>query len=187
MVMLLDTSASYPAPHQIAWQKIQKDWKRPPNPRSTDRASRSILWRLGSSLSIIRWALAKEMRGLGRSFIRWARRYPDVIPTKLDELGVPLHEALIGRLNAGALRSYRLRPLDCHGVLFRADPRDERAARALDGSLGWENLFNRGLEIIPVTGDHVTMVRQPPHNLTLGREMSKLMDRSCDRRDSPAR
>ncbi len=178
MVILLDTSARYPAPHQVAWQKLHKDWKRAPNPRSTDRASQSIVCRLGSSLSIIRWALTKEMRGLGRRFVRWLRD-PGVIPTRLDELGIPLHEALIGRLNAGALRFYRLRRLDCHGVLFRADPRDERPARALDGSLGWDNLFSRGLEIIPVTGDHVAMVRQPPHDLTLGREMSKLLNRSC--------
>ena len=186
MVILLDTLARYPAPHQVAWQKLQEDWTRASNPGSTDRTLKSITSRLGSSWRIIQWMLAKEMEGFGRWFLQAVLRDPGVITTRLDELGMPLHEALIRRLDAGALRSYRLRRLDCHGVLFRADPRDERPARALDGSLGWDNLFSRGLEIIQVTGDHVTMVRQPPHDLTLGREMGKLLDRSCDRSNSPA-
>ena len=133
MVILLDTSATYPAPHQVAWQKLQKDWMRGPNPRSTDRTSQSIASRLGSSWSIIRWMLVKEMKRLGSRSIRWVRRDQGAISTRLDQLGVPLHEALIGRLNAGGLRSYRLRRLDCRGALFSGRSK----GRETCPSLGW--------------------------------------------------
>ena len=60
----------------------------------------------------------------------------------------------IERVYARAIRSYRLRPLDCRGVLFRANLERESLARAMDGSLGWDELFAKGLEIKQVSGDH---------------------------------
>ena len=72
MVILLDTQAKYPAPHQVAWQKLQKDWTRELNQRSTDRTSQTIASRLGGSWSIIQWMLAKgnEAVGAPRSYRR---------------------------------------------------------------------------------------------------------------------
>ena len=78
-------------------------------------------------------------------------RYPT---TKLDDDGVPWHFAFLQRVYTKAIRSYRLRPLDCRGVLFRANPERESLARAVDGSLGWDKLFAKGLEIKKVSGDH---------------------------------
>ena len=173
MVILLDTQAKYPTPHQVAWQRLQKDWRRAPHLPLTDRTSQSIASRLGSSWSIIRWMLVMEMRGL----VRRVLRDPGELTTRLDDLGMPWPWELIERVYSNALRSYRLRCLDCRGFLFRADPWDERPARTLDGSLGWDNLFGGGLEIIQMTGDHFTMMRQEPHDLTLARAMSKLLDR----------
>jgi thioesterase domain-containing protein len=178
MVILLDAQAKYPAPHEVAWQKLQKDWKPEPNQRSTDRASQTFASRLGGSLSIIQWMLVKEMKQLGRPMLRAITGDLGPLTPRFDDLGVPMHWALVERVYANALRTYRLRRLDCRGVLFRADLVEERPARALDGSLGWANLFARGLEIIQVPGDHLTMFQQKSNLLTLAREMSNLLNRS---------
>ncbi len=51
----------------------------------------------------------------------------------------------------------------------------EKVVRALDDSLVWKNLFTRGLEIISVVGDHLSMIRE--HNPTLAREMNEVLQR----------
>ena len=78
-------------------------------------------------------------------------RYPT---TKLDDDGVPWQFAFLERVYAEAIRSYRLRPLDCRGVLFRANSERESLARTVDRSLGWNELFAKGLEIKQMSGDH---------------------------------
>jgi thioesterase domain-containing protein len=172
MVMLLDTQTRYPAPHQVAWQQLQKDWGRAPDARSTDQTSQSIAFRLRRSWSMIRWMLVKEMRGLARRVLR----YRGELTMRLDDLGIPWHWELMARVYLNAVRSYRLCCLDSRGILFRAEPDDESPARTLDETLGWDNLFKGGLDIVQVTGNHVTMTRQKPHDRTLARAMSKILD-----------
>jgi thioesterase domain-containing protein len=172
MVMLLDTETTDLAPHQVAWQLLQKDWGRAPDLCLTDRTSRSIASRLRSSWSIIRWMLVKEMRGLGRRIVRDR----GVLTTKLDDLGIPWHWGLLKLVFSNVLRSYRMRCLDCRGFLFRSESEDESPGRTLDDSLGWSNLFKKGLEIVQVTGNHETITRAP-HDRTLARAMSEILDR----------
>jgi thioesterase domain-containing protein len=171
MVLLLDTETKDPAPHQVAWQQLQKDWGRAPDLRLTDRTLRSLSSRLRTSWSVIRWMLVKEMKEL------WHRILRDrgVLTTKLDDLGIPWHWKLTMRVYSNVLKSYRLRCLDCRGVLFRS-VEDESPARTLDDNLGWNNQFKRGLEIVQVTGNHDTMT-QEPHDRTLARAMSKVLNR----------
>jgi thioesterase domain-containing protein len=179
MVILLDSQTKYPPPHRVAWEKLRNDWKRSPKGRSTDRTSQSIGSRLRGSWPIIRWMLVKEIKRLGRYFLQAVLRDPGQITSKRDEQGKPLHFGLILRVWLNAAESYRLRPLDCRGVLFRADPKEEAPARALDGSLGWNGLFSRGLEIISIPGDHITILRHEQHSLTLARKMNELLNRFC--------
>jgi thioesterase domain-containing protein len=169
LVVLLDTETKDPAPHQVAWQQLQKDWG--PDLHLTDRTSRSIASRLRSSWSAIRWMLVKAMKGLGHRILRDR----GVLTTKLDDLGVPWHWKLTMRVYSNVLKSYRLRCLDCRGVLFRS-VEDESPARTLDDNLGWNNQFKRGLEIVQITGNHVTMTREP-HDRMLAQEISKVLDR----------
>ena len=176
MVILLDAEAKYPAPRQLAWQQLQKDWGRAPHLRLTDRTSQSIASRLGDSWSIIWWLLKKEMGQLERRLVR----HQGKLTTRLDDLGFPWHLGMVERVYSNALRTYRLRCLDCSGVLFRADSRDEGPVRFLDDSLGWDNLFRRGLEIIQVTGDHFTMMQQKPHDLALAQAVSKVLARRAN-------
>jgi thioesterase domain-containing protein len=171
MVMLLDTQLKDPTPHHVAWQKLQKDWKQPFNVQLTGRTLKSIASRLGSSWSTIRWMLVNEMKRLERGFLEVVLRDQGKLTTSFDEEGLPWRWPLLRRLYSKAVRSYQVRCLDCRGVLFRADHESP-----VDGSLDWDNLFSRGLEIIQVSGGHTTIMQQP-HTITLAREMSKVLDR----------
>jgi thioesterase domain-containing protein len=174
LVMVLDAPAEYPAPHKIAWRKLRKTWM----PGASERAA-SIASRLAISLSIARWTLAVAARFVKRRFVEIVWRDPGELTTKLDTLGRPMHWPLINRLYDNSLRSYRLRRLDCRGVLFRADRSEDCPSAKLDYSLGWADLFGKGLDIVQVTGDHYTMMREHPHDQNLAREMSAALDRHC--------
>jgi len=115
--------------------------------------------------------LVNEMKRLGPGFLEVVLRDPGKLTTSFDEEGLPWRWPLLSRLYSNALRSYQARCLDCRGVFFRADPESP-----VDGSLDWDNLFSRGLEIIQVSGGH-TAIMQQPHTITLAREMSKVLDR----------
>jgi thioesterase domain-containing protein len=177
MVILLDAPAIYPASHLVAWRKIIKVWTQAFSRGSTDKSSQSIAASLENSWSIIHWLAEKKIKGFRRRFLPASAKDPGKLTTKLDDTGVPLHWALIERLYAIAVKSYRLRPVGCRGVLFRAEESDESPAGTIDDRLGWSDLFNEGLEIVQVTGDHLAMMQEQQHKETLAREMSKLLDR----------
>jgi thioesterase domain-containing protein len=174
LVMVLDAPAEYPAPYKIAWNNLRETWM----PSASERVA-SIASRFAVSLSIARWALAVAGRFLKRRFVESVWRDPGELTTKLDTLGRPMHWPLIERLYDNSLRSYRVRRLDCRGVLFRADRTEDCPSSNVDYSLGWADLFGKGLEIIQVTGDHFTMMREHPHDQNLAREMSDALDRHC--------
>ena len=71
--------------------------------------------------------------------------------------------------------SYEPRQLDSRGVLFRSVSKDE-LFRGYDDSLGWKGLFAGGLEIIPVLGDHLSMIRE--HHQALARKMTETLKRN---------
>lgn len=169
MVMLLDAEATYRSPHEVVWQNLQKDWKR--------TMSQPIGARLQSSWSIIRWMLIRQTRRLGRRLQQVLLRDLDEVTGRCDETGKPLLWGLLERIYLNAAQSYQLHPLDCRGVLFRAGELSETATRALDGSLGWNNLFGRGLEIIDVPGNHATALLRDQYNCILAQEMKKVLDR----------
>ena len=174
LVMVLDAPAEYPAPHKIAWNNLRETWM----PSTSERAA-SIASRFTISLSIVRWTLAVAGRFLKRRFVESALRDPGELTTKLDTLGRPMHWPLINRLYDNSLRSYRLHRLDCRGVLFRADRTEDCPTVDVDDSLGWADLFGKGLDIVRVTGDHYTMMREHPHDQRLARDMSDALDRHC--------
>jgi thioesterase domain-containing protein len=185
LVMILDAPAEYPLPHKIAGKNLRNTW----TPGASEPAA-SVASRFAVSLSIVRWTLAVAGRFFKRRFVESALGNPGELTTKLDTLGRPMHWPLIERLYDNSLRSYRLRCLDCRGVLFRADRTEDCPSAKVDYSLGWADLFGKGLEIIQVTGDHYTMMREHPHDRNLAREMSAALDRHCTKpqsaTDSPA-
>jgi thioesterase domain-containing protein len=179
LVMVLDAPAEYPLPHKIAWRNLLDTWMPGARERATTQNSRSIASRFMLSLSIVRWALTVGMRFIKRRFVETIWREPGELTTKLDTLGRPMYWPLIERLYDNSLRSYRLRRLDCRGALFRADRTEDCPTANVDYSLGWAGLFGKGLDIIQVTGDHYTMMREHPHDRNLAREMSAALDRHC--------
>jgi thioesterase domain-containing protein len=174
LVMILDAPAAYPLPQKIAWKNLRDTWMTGASARSASIASRFAV-----SLSIMRWTLAVAGRFLKRRFVETVWRDPGELTTKLDTLGRPMHWPLIERLYDNSLRSYRVRPLDCRGVLFRADRSEDCPTVNVDDSLGWAGLFGKGLDIIQVTGDHFTMMRENPHDQNLARDMSDALERHC--------
>ena len=170
LVIALDAPAEYPKPPKAIWTNLRDVWTRP---------EQSIVARLATSFAIARWASGVATRFALRRFAETALNDPGELTTKLDTLGRPMHWPLIERLYDNSLRSYKLRQLDCRGVLFRADRAEDCPAARPDVSLGWADLFGQGLEIVQVTGDHFTMMREPPHDQALARELSMALDRYC--------
>jgi thioesterase domain-containing protein len=179
LVLLLDAPAEYPAYYTIALKNLREVWAAAPGPDAAGRTPRSIASRCAISLSIVAWALREAARFVKRRFVETALRDPGELTTKLDTLGRPMHWRLIERLYANSLRSYRLRRLDCRGVVFRADRAEDCPSSNLDHSLGWNGLFDKGLEIVQVTGDHLTMMREHPYDLGLAQEMCDAVERNC--------
>jgi hypothetical protein len=103
----------------------------------------------------------RELKLLWGRFKQPALGDTGALTSRCDEMGSPLHWALVERIYSNAVKDYHLHRLDSRGVLFRADPLEERPARALDETLGWKDLFGKGLEIISVSGDHLTMMERP--------------------------
>jgi thioesterase domain-containing protein len=176
LVVLFDTWAKFPNPYLVTWHQWRQDWKQQPSlGSSTERLSPSIGSRLRRTWRITRWLLGQERNRI-RSFFKRDALDPDDFINMLDEQGMPLPGGLLDRLYRNLAKSYRPRPLDSRGILFTTASTDAaKAARAFDDTLGWKNQFVRGLEIVPMIGDHLSMIRE--HNSTLAREMNEVLKR----------
>jgi len=164
MVILLDTWARSPPPRQVAWHKWRQNWKQAPHGS-----------RLRSSWRISRWLLGQEKYRIWSFFNRLVVD-PNDLTTIFDEQGMALPGRLLERVYSKIADSYEPRSLDARGVLFRTEPIAGHApGRGVDDSQGWQNLFSRGLEIIPMVGDHLSMIRE--HHPKLALEMNEVLKR----------
>jgi len=168
-VLLLDTAADYPGSHEVAWKKLKQIWFPVAN-------NVTAVGRLSSSLWIMKWMLADKTRILGGRVINAVKRRRPELTTRLDDTGKPVAWPLIKYVYDNAIKSYRMSQLDCRGVLFRAEWRQDSDSRNLEQHLGWDGLFLKGLEIVVVPGGHMTMMRQP-HASVLAREMGRTLGR----------
>ena len=75
-----------------------------------------------------------------------------------DMEGRPVDQATIDRFAYMAGRVWRPSPLDAPGVLIRTKFPGEDMLFGYDFTHGWGKLFDRGLEIVQTSGDHVSMV-----------------------------
>lgn len=167
-VLLLDAPARYPVRYEIVWQKLQKDWSKTASQPLTKR----ITSRLQSLCVTARWMLVEDLKALKRRVLK----NHNELTMRVDDHGAPWEWQLLERVYSRALRFYRLCCLDCRGILFLADS-DDDLFRTLDRSLGWSNLFRKGLEIIRVPGNHLTIMRETPRDLTLAQAISEALDR----------
>jgi thioesterase domain-containing protein len=97
--------------------------------------------------------------------------------TVLNEDGQPLDWGLIEQVYKHISKTYRPKPLNAKGVLFRAEPMDEVIRGTIGEDLGWAGAFGGGLEIIPVKGDHLSMIRSAEHNTVLAQKTRDTLNR----------
>jgi thioesterase domain-containing protein len=62
-------------------------------------------------------------------------------------------------------------------VVSGARPEDCPSSN-IDYAMGWTRLFTKGLDVIKVTGDHISMMREYPHDLNLAQGISTLLNRA---------
>src|SRR5438105_288302 len=124
MVMLLDTWATPPIPHRVAWHQWRQNWKQAPPNGS----------RLRNSWRISRWLLGQEKYRIWSFFNRLAVD-PNDLTTIFDEQGMRLPGRLLERAYSKIVDSYHPRCLDARGVLFRTESIDGNSVvRGFDDS-----------------------------------------------------
>jgi hypothetical protein len=74
-------------------------------------------------------------------------------------------------------RTFKPRRLDASGVLVRTRLPGEETLPSQYLANGWGDLFAQGLEVIPVSGDHLSLVRDPTNRLEVARAMISAIDR----------
>ena len=175
LVILLDSSAKFPSWYKIKWNSLKQDLKKALKELPAERSS-SIGSRLRYSWLAIGCGLVvahRKFRNLVKAFN--ARKAAlDRLTEFRDEEGMPLHWLQIHRFYMNAMKHYHLRCLDCRGILFRRQSQDEEPFRVND-CLGWDDLFTRGLEIIPIKAGHVAMIREASNVQMLARDINRVL------------
>ncbi len=174
-VILIDSRLVVPSRRFLAWSRWRSDWTR--SSPQADRISRR--GRLRSTWHFVRALLAEEKR---RFRILLADE-PVHASEYLDDAGSPFSWASLNRLFAAAHRRYRPRPLESRGWLFRAKDADDQHLHAADDTLGWRDLFTRGLEVIPLPGGH-RLIEDDTGKLALSRGVNAVLAGSRTRRES---
>jgi thioesterase domain-containing protein len=180
MVMLIDT-LSKPPPF-AAWSGLSKRWTQMLDKVRAERSKNlfaSHIWSAWLMFWLMCvWPTKRVVRLLERpssepDILTKRVDEPDFLTSLVDEQGVSLPWSLVDRLYRNAKELYDVHPLNCRGILFRANM--ETNVERIDGSLGWKGLFTRGLEIIPLTGDHHAILRDKLHRANLARKMSEIL------------
>ncbi|MBV8745204.1 MAG: amino acid adenylation domain-containing protein, partial [Xanthobacteraceae bacterium] len=164
LVILFDSWARRPTVREAAWQQLRKNWKR--DPLST-HGPQSFGSRLKCSRLVAQWMLTQEAKAAYRALVERQSGSSKI----LDEQSQPTDH-----FYRKIYQSYYPRALNARGILLRSDPPDESYFRAFDDTLGWRNLFAKGLKIVPVLGDHFAAINQP--NETLIQALAHEMDES---------
>ncbi|HWM83629.1 MAG TPA: amino acid adenylation domain-containing protein [Pseudolabrys sp.] len=169
LVVVVDKWARNPALREVVWMNLKECWA----PAGGKRPS--LMARFRTTCFVAWWYLKQEKNRL-RLRLNLPLADPRQMTAMLDEKGIPLHWGLLERLYARLERTYRPRRLDSRGVVFRTEFLDDnQSVRTPDSSLGWSDLFTQGVEVIPVIGDHLSLIRE--HNESLGRKMSDALQR----------
>jgi thioesterase domain-containing protein len=168
LVIVVDKWAKNPALHKVIWKNLSECWAVP------SRLA-SLPARLRRSCFVAWWYLKQEKNRV-RLWLNLPLADPRQMTAMLDEKGIPLHWGLLERLYARLEKTYRPCRLDSRGIVFRTEYLDDRqSVQTPDDSLGWHNLFTRGVEVIPVIGDHLSLIRE--HNESLGRKIREALRR----------
>ena len=168
MVMLIDTLLKPPRPPVGAWFRLSKRWTQTLDKVRAERSMNLFASCIWSAWLMFWWMCLWPTKRVVRLLKRPSSE-PDFLTSLVDEQGVSLPWSLVDRLYRNARELYDVHPLNCRGILFRSN------VERIDGSLGWKGLFTRGLEIIPLTGDHHAILQDKQHRATLARKMSEIL------------
>ena len=191
-VILFDTWSA-PA-KELAWSNLWPNLRIAFKALAAARATNSLTVHLHIAWTLLEGALHAELRRIVKKRRLRSRRAADKsnLTHVRDEDGTPFGWPLVSTIYTQARRTCGLSPLDCRGILFRADPQKEvhHVAHARDGSLGWRKLFARGLTIVPVAGGHLDMVRDSSYADGLSRSItlaltSSILDEGLERGRTP--
>jgi thioesterase domain-containing protein len=160
-------------------QSLHRIWRGAANGSGSDTSHLARLRKiLGNSWRLFAWLAARIPQMLKDRLHSVKSRFsPDARPSGyLDKEGIPIDQAAIDRFARIAGSAWRPRPLDALGVLFRAKVNSNASLPGYDLSNGWGELFDRGLEIVEASGDHISMVTDA--NLpALARQINSVLDR----------
>ncbi len=110
------------------------------------KTGRLLLWMLAQVPRVVRGRIV-----MAKSFILGRRRKA----LYLDEHGALIDYSLIRQsLVPSPRKSFHRRPIDVPGVLIRAKIPHKEILPNFDATFGWGDLFPRGLELLPMSGDH---------------------------------
>lgn len=91
-------------------------------------------------------------------------KMPQRRETNLAEVPIPTEDEswrVIQRIWDHAQGDYSPQSLDVAGVLFRAQTCVYTDIQDHDSCLGWRGFFSKGLSVVEIPGDHVTMWKEP--------------------------
>ena len=128
---------------------------------------------LRNSWRLLRWLLKRLPSVVKNRLAPFPLDMPNNI---LDSEGMPVELGVMQRFRRVAAESFHPPPLNVAGVLLRAELPDEEMLPGLDRSNGWRGLFTKGLEVVQMAGDHVTMVFDE-HAAAFTSRINEVLDR----------
>ena len=156
-VVLIDTEARPVNRYKLAWQIWRQEWKQPANGASGEGFLQSFGSRARRTWDTSWWLLGKAGKR-ARSYLERPKLDLETLSGVLDEQGMPVPWAILDRLYGEMDKTYRFRRLDSRAVLFRTGEFEGKQIGYDPGdALGWESLFSRGVEVIPVAGHHFSI------------------------------
>jgi nonribosomal peptide synthetase DhbF len=180
LVLLIDAFAwnGGPGVRDYMWHNLRWIWGRGQT-RATDQAGLYRLSsRLGNSWLLLCWLLARVPGAVKRYFTHFRASAPQLSGI-VDTKGIPVEWTVVEQLSGFVGKSFHPRRLDASGVLFRTSLPGEDALPGHDCTNGWRDLFARSFEVIPLIGDHVSIVANVADVTALGRRINEALDRYC--------
>jgi amino acid adenylation domain-containing protein len=172
-VLLFDTWARLPHLSDLVQYLSRKDWESTPNQTQSLQRFRAMYRYLRKSLlvsALVAWYATKEAHSTLRRLL--GKSKPTVI---LDESGVPIEWEIIKRLYDNIMKTYQPPRTNLRGVLFRAGHENEVIDGILGEDNGWAGVFGGGLKIIPIAGNHLSMIRSSEHKKTLAEAVKEYL------------
>ena len=134
---------------------------------------------LGRSLRSLGWLLAQAPPVVKRSLAVFTPGEDGLqeAPGWIDEEGAQVTLDEMAQLFLRPGSSFDPSPLDAAAVLFRTRQPGDKLLPGGGLDSGWEGRFTRGLEIIEVSGDHLSLIREERNVAALARKINGVLGR----------